>query len=391
MKAIYIPVGASGHVLASLPMIAALVRRGVQITYFAPESFREQVELTGAAFCPMPAVAAKAGSISAGRDFLAGIPLVFLGECEGIVGKILPLIEQLSPDVVIADELALAGRIAAHRLRVPLIMMFTSYAPCRAFSISRTWPVYPDTHPAREAARHLAEHLSGQYDVPVWDVYSIFEDTGDYNISTLSKDLQPAGYTFGSNFCFAGAQIAPRAQDAAWERPNKDRRLLYTSLGSLFNNWPEFYEMLFPIVREMDIDVICALGKALRPEDLGDIPSNVTLMPFAPQLDILAQADCFITHAGTGSAMEALHFGVPCITLPQMDEQRLTAERLHVLGVAPAPLDRMSLTEETLRKAILEVLGNAAYSAKAKLLSSGNGMSGAEKAAQAVVDYMKKR
>ena len=37
MKAVYIPVGATGHVLASLPMVGALVKKGVSVVYFAPE------------------------------------------------------------------------------------------------------------------------------------------------------------------------------------------------------------------------------------------------------------------------------------------------------------------------------------------------------------------
>lgn len=40
MKLAYIPVGAGGHILASLPMIGEMVKKGVEVNYFAPESFR---------------------------------------------------------------------------------------------------------------------------------------------------------------------------------------------------------------------------------------------------------------------------------------------------------------------------------------------------------------
>ena len=47
MKVAYIPMRAAGHILASLPMVAELVKKGVEVNYFAPEQFRGQVEASG--------------------------------------------------------------------------------------------------------------------------------------------------------------------------------------------------------------------------------------------------------------------------------------------------------------------------------------------------------
>ena len=44
MKAVYIPLGAAGHVLASLPMIGQLVQKGVDVRYFSPLRYKEQVD-----------------------------------------------------------------------------------------------------------------------------------------------------------------------------------------------------------------------------------------------------------------------------------------------------------------------------------------------------------
>lgn len=389
MKAAYIPVGATGHVLASLPMVGALAQKGVSIIYFAPERYRALVEGAGAAFSPIPAVAAKDDSVSGDGDFLAGLPLVFLREAEGVIGSILPVLDSFRPDLIIADELALAGRLAAARLNLPLCMIFTSYAPSDRFSICRFWPEYPDTHPARAKARSLAKVFSKAYGVPLLTLREMFEGTGDFNISTLTREFQPEGDSFGENFFFAGAQIAPRAGGAAWTPPQDGKPLVYSSLGSLFNNWPEFYEALFPIVRKMDIHVVCALGRALTPEQLGDIPPNVTLLPFAPQLDILPHADCFITHAGTGSAMEALYFGAPSICLPQMEEQQLTAERMLHVGIACASVHRSAFTGEWLRQSLHTALYDQPFRARAREASQRTrAVSSCRRAADAVVDFM---
>lgn len=392
MKAIYIPVGATGHVLSSLPMVGELVKRGVAVTYFAPERYHALVKETGASFSPIPAVASKGGSIAAGADFLAGLPLVFLEEAKEVIDAILPVAQREQPDIVIADEMALAGRLVCAKLHLPLAMVFTSFAPCGAFSICRQWPVYPDTHPAREMAHRLADRLTELYGVPHLDLYEIFEGTGDINISTLTRDFQPAGDSFGSDFVFAGAQIAHRAGDPVFTPPDNGRPLLYTSLGSLFNNWRAFYSMLFPVVRDMELNVLCAIGPTLTPDDLGDIPANVTLLPFAPQLDVLAHADYFITHAGTGSAMEALHFGVPCLCVPQMDEQKLTASRLISLGAASASLERAAMTESALRSALTELIANPRYARRARAISREmQKENGREIAARAIIGFMHSR
>lgn len=389
MKAIYIPVGAAGHVLASLPMVEELSAHGAQVTYFAPEPFRAQVEAAGASFCPIPAVAAKEKSIDCDQDFIAGLPLVFLGEADGVIDTILAEAQRDPPDVVICDELALAGRLAAARLHLPLIMVFTSFAPCEKFSICRFWPEYTDAHPARAQARRIAERFSRDYGVRHLDIYEIFEGIGDFNISTLTRAIQPAGETFGDNFLFAGAQIGTRPEHGTWQPPTDGRPLLYTSLGSLFNNWPEFYRMLFPIVREMDLHVLCSIGQALTPADLGDIPPNVELLPFVPQLDVLAHADYFITHAGTGSAMEALYYGVPCVCIPQMDEQMLTARQMVRLGVASTSMLRAEVTESSLRDALTRLMREPHYRENAQLHARQMRETGGSAcAAKAILDFI---
>lgn len=391
MKAAYIAMGATGHVLASLPMIGELVKKGVEVTYYAPARYKEQVEKTGAKFGEQPLIAGK-DSVDGSGDFIAGLPLVFLGEGEGVAEAILPKIQADMPDVIITDEIALAGRMVASKLKLPMVMMFTSYAANEHFSISRFWPTYPDTHPLRAKAHKLADELTEKYGIPHMDIYEIFEGIGDFNVVTQPKSFHPAGDTFGENFFFAGAQIAPRAESGSWQAPDNGKPLLYTSLGSLFNNWPEFYQMLFPIVKDMDINVLCSLGNVLKPEDLGEIPENVTTMAFTPQLEVLEKADFFITHAGTGSAMEALYYGVPCMCIPQMDEQVMTAGRMVELELASASLKRSEVTEESLRKALTELIGNPKYKKNAQAMADEmHEYGGCERAAQAIIDFMEKR
>ncbi len=389
MKIAYIPVGAGGHILSSLPMITELVRRGVEVDYYAPNTHKAQVEITGARHVPFPEVTEKyAAHYLATEPFLAAVPMAFLGQAQEALDHIMAGLEANRPDAIITDELAVAGRLAAWKLKLPLLMMFTSYAPGPAFSIFRTWPEFPDS-PARKAALELAKEFQATFGGPLLTPAEIFEGVGDYNISTVSRSFQPGGELFGDNFFFAGAQIAPRAGDGSWQPPTDGKPLLYTSLGSLFNNWPEFYQMLFPVVKGLDIHVLCSLGKTLKPEDLGEIPANVTTMAFTPQLEVLAHTDFFLTHAGIGSVMEALYFGVPMMCIPQMDEQITTAHRAVELGVASSALLKEQVTEETLRAALLKLLHDKTYTQRAKAMSQEmQTQGGCQRAAEAVISYL---
>src|SRR3954447_11740066 len=51
-KALFFNIPAHGHVNPSLPLVAELVRRGHEATYFLTESYRSKIEETGAVFQP---------------------------------------------------------------------------------------------------------------------------------------------------------------------------------------------------------------------------------------------------------------------------------------------------------------------------------------------------
>ena len=48
-----VSIGAYGHVLPTLPFVEELVKRGVRVTYFTTEDFRELINPTGAKFIPV--------------------------------------------------------------------------------------------------------------------------------------------------------------------------------------------------------------------------------------------------------------------------------------------------------------------------------------------------
>lgn len=387
-----ITLGASGHVFSSLPLVAELVKMGNRVTYFTVPRYKEMVEALGCDYKEVRSALTNNGQADKdiAVDMMAELPLRFLSEGAATIESIMEVLREDVPDAVIVDAIAIAGRLAAAELKVPMIMLFTSFASNDKFSLCRHWPEYPDTHPARAKAKALAEELAAKYGTPAYDVYGIFEGKGDLNIVTQPASFHPAAATFDDSFVFAGPQVMKRTDSGTWEAPEGSAPLMYTSLGTLFNAWPEFYHILYGVVKDMDVRVVSSVGSTLTAEEIGEIPANVRTFSFLPQLEVLENASYFITHAGIGSVMEAAYYGVPMLAIPQMDEQAFTAQCMVEAGLG-VMIPKEELTADRLKEALHELTSNPVYTENVKKMSAELQTLGGKYAADAVMKFMNGR
>lgn len=392
MHVAIITIGAFGHVLPTLPYLKELTSQGVRVTYFSSENFRDTITSRGADFVPFETRLTNQGKPAddIGKNLIAELPLRFLSEADFVARQILPILAQDKPDVIIHDQLAIAGRLVAKALNLPTIQFYTSFAANEHFSVARNFPPVPENDPARLAAAQLADQLSADYGIKHLGLFEMFEDKGDLNIVVLQRKFHPAGDSFDSSFIFTGAQIAPRDNSGTWQAPAGDRPLVYASLGTLFNDQPEFYKMLFEAVRDLPVSLVTSIGNNVKAESLEPIPDNVTTAAYLPQLEILEKASLFVTHAGTGSVMESIYYGVPMIGIPQMPEQIFTAMQLEKLGLGKAILDKDLLTASLLHDLIAEMIDEPSYrqaadSFKADMRLTG----GASLTAQSIIDFVR--
>ena len=366
MHIAYISMGAMGHVLAALPFCGELKKMGHKVSFFTAEFLREQVEAFGVDFYPVESPLNKGGKgdKNALDNLLAELPLRFLKEGAAGVDDIIKVLEKDLPDLIVSDKMAMSGRLAASYLKVPRIQFFTSFAANDVFNETLQWPEGIEEAPARKEALKLAEELQAKYGGNLLTPYEMFAANPEFNIVTVDKRFQPFAETFGDDFFFVGPQIAERAGEAGWEGPNNGKKTVYASLGTVFNNQPWFWPILFEAVKDLDINLICSIGSMLKPEDLGEIPANVSLYAFLPQLKVLQNIDAFVSHAGIGSIMEATWFGVPTLDIPQMGDQFDTAKKVQELGIGTGIFSREEITAENLRAGILDILENPSYREK---------------------------
>lgn len=392
-----VSLGAFGHVNPTLSVVTELVRRGVRVTYFTTENFRTIVEPTGADFVPVKSWMAENDKHNEDKkdgqpeeNVAAVVPFLFLNEAGSYIDDILAVLEKDKPDAIMHDFAGIAGTMAADILKVPNIMIYTSYPSNENYSVAESFENVPADHPLRIAAAKIAQGYAEKYGCRNMTVKEIFDGQGDLNLVMMQKRLVPNNESFGDNFVFTGVQIGKRTAFGSWKAPDNGKPLLYSSLGTAFNNWPEYYPILFDAVRDLDINVFAALG-AIDPASLKEIPANVEVAQMVPQLDILSQASVFITHAGMGGTGEAIYYGVPMIAIPQMDEQAITARQIEKTGLGVAFLDKNAITSEKLKAAIVKLLEEPSYKKTADDFSADmKSLGGSKASADAIMQFLKK-
>jgi MGT family glycosyltransferase len=103
---------------------------------------------------------------------------------------------------------------------------------------------------------------------------------------------------------------------------------------------------------------------------------------------VLRHAAAFVSHAGMNSTMEALYYGVPLVTFPQMPEQVANADRVTELGLGER-LKADTLTPDTLRQAISRVTTDQQVRANLdRMRQAIRDAGGAERGADVIERYL---
>src|SRR5271154_7192827 len=142
--------------------------------------------------------------------------------------------------------------------------------------------------------------------------------------------------------------------------------LIYASMGTLVNGMEIVYRTILEAVRRSpDTQVVLAVGKNIKIEDLEPIPSNAIIVPTAPQIELLKRAALCITHAGINTVLEALAQGVPMVAIPVGFDQPGIAARIayHRVG---GFVEVGDLTVERLSELIQKVRKNPSYRMRAR-------------------------
>jgi MGT family glycosyltransferase len=371
---------AHGHVNPTLPVVAELVRRGHRVTYVVASQFADVVAATGAEVIGYESVVPKSWNTVAipakitGND-MAEAAVVHLSEAFAPLAEVERRLGADRPDVMVYDAFGYAsGRLLARKWQVPSVMTATTFVvsetcnPYAALAASMT-PPDPD-HPALAKHRDL---LRDTLDAHGLGGVSNEEFTGtpeERTVVFVPPEFQPGVETFDERHVFVGPCIGDRALQGEWRRPDDGRPVVLVALGSFgYENQAAFYRDSLAALADLPWHVVMSLGGLVTADDLGPLPANVEARPWVPQLSVLEHASAFVSHAGMGSTMESLSFGVPPVVVPRTGEQDLVAARVAELGLGRqiAPGD---LSAEGLRAAVLDLSEDTATRNRVRGLSA---------------------
>ncbi|MGH4023812.1 MAG: macrolide family glycosyltransferase [Pseudonocardiaceae bacterium] len=337
-------VTAPSHIYPSLALISELVSRGHRVSYAVGEQLTELVAPTGAEVVSYTSALPDA-DLEWPDDIGAAMQL-FLDEATSMLDPLLDRVKR--PDAVLYDIGGFAGRVAAHRWGVPAVQLSPTYVAWEGYE-QDTAEQNLALKASPSGARFYANLRGWLADNEVQLDADIFLGRPDACVVLIPRVMQPHADRVGPRYVFAGPCI-DRTRTAGWSPdPGDERPLGYVSFGTAYTDQPGIYRLCVEQFAKTH-RLVLATGK-VDPADLGPLPAGVRAARTQPQLDVLAHASVFITHAGMGSSVESLWFGVPTVAIPQAVDQFANAARLDALG-AGVHLPAEQVDGESLRAAV---------------------------------------
>ena len=389
-KIVFFCIPAHGHTNPTLGVVRELVSRGHQVWYYSYNNLREKIEEAGATFVfcddyDTEQKLSQKDSTRLGKD-LAFSTKILVDTTLALDDKVCKEMEELKPDCIVADSMALWGRAVALKLGIPFVSSTTTFAF--------------NQHSAKIMKQGLGDLIKMLFSMPKiskevkrlkdkgYPVNTILDIIGnDENAHTIvytSPEFQPYSETFSDKYVFVGPSIRP----AVKEIEKKRDKLVYISMGTVNNDMMQFYKACISAFKDTDYQIIMSVGNLVSMDDFGELPENISVFSHVDQIAVLKQADVFLSHCGMNSVSESLYFSVPLVMYPQTTEQKGVAERVLQLG-AGIKIDKIN--KEALLGAVNEILNNSSYKQNAEQISTDfKNCSGVKGAADKIIEVCDK-
>ena len=393
-KVLFFNFPGEGHVNPTIALVEELVKKGEDVVYYCVEEYKNKIEKTGALFRPYENFTRNIDPMKRLTEKIDPLDmLLFMGRSmDKIIEDVLNEISEEKYDYVIYDNNFAAGWIIADVLGIPKISSCTTFAINEEIfsALIKSRGEMDKTSPRYREIEEISTKWKHKYGVILSDRQNLMSCPGDITIVFTSKLYQPYADKFDESFIFVGPSIAPRKDvETLPLKIIPSNKLIFISMGTVFNQQPELYTICFKAFQESQATVVLSVGKQTDIRQFKDIPPNFIVRNYVPQLEILQQADVFITHGGMNSSSEGLYFGIPLVVIPVMGDQPIVANRIEELG-AGLQLNRQELDAITLRNTTEQVLSNSSF--KEKSLEIGETLrdsGGYKKAVEAILKFKK--
>jgi MGT family glycosyltransferase len=358
---LFINFPAEGHVNPTLGLVKAFTDRGDNVHYITTEKFKDRLEGVGAKVHLHPDLLRTASIDPSSPSGLNSFLNIHIQSSLDILEITKQLSESLAFDFVVYDKFG-AGKLVSDFLQLPGIsssasfLMPDHFLKQMPFHPESDVPFKPDEH-----AERLLDQIKQQYDVSPDSLAQFMNNEAELTIVYTSKYFQPNSDQFGESNIFIGPSFPERKGSLPFPLEElKDDKVLYISMGTVLDQTEEFFNMCIDAFADFPGKVVIAAGEKADSSKIKTAPENIMISSYVPQLEVLKEADVFLTHGGMNSVNEAIHFHVPLVVLPHDKDQPVVAGRLTELGAAYR-LSKDSIHVQSLKDAVYEVLSNDKY------------------------------
>jgi rhamnosyltransferase subunit B len=365
-------VGSYGDLHPFIAVALQLKAIGFAPIIAAQEAYREKVESEGLSFWPVrPTIPQVSRDLGMSEKELSrqlverhGIFLIETLVTPYLKQSFDDLVAVMSgAELVITSSLSIAGRLAAEKLKIPLVSVLLS--PMLFFSaddppcfIESSWlpPIRATlgrgvTQFFLDLSRHRLRRKLHKVDVfrqdaglPPTDKDELMDGPlhGELIAGLYSPILDPLPPDAPPRSCVVGFTFYDRDKSAASLSPGLQEFLengpppIVFTLGSFAVNDPaRFYDDSATAARKIDRRAVLLVAPDREKEMSERLASNdVYVAGYVPHSLIFPRAAAIVHHGGIGTSAQAMRAGRPQLVTPALGDQADNAERLMRLGIA---------------------------------------------------------
>lgn len=369
-KIVFFCIPAHGHTNPTLGVVRELIERGHEVWYYSYNMLKEKIEATGAKFisCDEYDTELKLepkDTARVGKD-LAFSTKLLVDTTLALDDMVCRDMEQLQPDCIVADSMAVWGKAVALKHGIPFVSSTTTFAfnqhsaKIMKQSIGELFGMIFSMPKIQKDIKRLQDK-----GYPVKNVLDIIQnDEKTDTVVYTSPEFQPCADTFSDKYVFVGPSVRPVTEQIEKTK----EKLVYISMGTVNNDMLKLYKNCITALKDTDYQVIMSVGNLVDMESLGELPENISVHSHVDQIAVLSQADVFLSHCGMNSVNESLYYEVPLVMYPQTSEQGGVANRVLQLG---AGIQLKKTTPSVILEAIEEVMENSFYQENATKIADG--------------------
>lgn len=365
--------GDPGHAFPVLALGRRLVRRGHDVTIQTWMQWRDDVDAAGARFAPAPEYPV--------FPQLGQRPLSPYEAAKRAAIDTLPLVDEVVPNVVVADVLTLGPALAAEARGVPVATLVPHLDP----RTEPDWPPFssgariPRTAVGRAGWRRMSRLVDKGLELGRVELNAVRDHVGLPPLlhfhGGISRDLVLVGSVPQLAYPRPALPATHVVGPFVWEPPADrvalppgDAPLVLVAPSTSQDPGGQLLRSALAGLADAPVRVLAAQNRvsAEATARLGpiDVPDNALLVPWVSYTQMMPAADVVVCHAGHGTLLRALSYGRPVVAVPATGDMHENAARLAWSG-AGLRLPRRFAGPRAVRAAVLHALTDPSYAARA--------------------------